>query len=76
MWSGVPVRYVAEALGGVAPGMRYITGTGGEKLPDGVDPLSVMVERSVPIKAHERRAAGLGDERRADRRSRTAGRCA
>ena len=51
IWSGVPVRYVAEALGGVAPGMRYLTGTGGEKIPDGVDPLSVMVERSVAIAA-------------------------
>ena len=51
LWSGVPVRYVAEALGGVAPGMRYLTGTGGEKIPDGVDPLSVMVERSVAIGA-------------------------
>ena len=51
VWSGVPVRYVAEAFGGVAPGMFYLTGTGGEKLPDGVDPLSIVVERSVPIKA-------------------------
>ena len=51
IWSGVPVRYVAEALGGVAPGMRYLTGTGGEKIPDGVDPLSVMVERSMSIAA-------------------------
>ena len=51
VWSGVPVRYVAEALGGVAPGMFYLTGTGGEKLPDGVDPLTVVVERSIPIKA-------------------------
>ena len=51
LWSGVPVRYVAEALGGVAPGMRYLTGTGGEKIPDGVDPLSVIVERSVAITA-------------------------
>ncbi len=51
VWSGVPVRYVAEALGGVAPGMFFLTGTGGEKLPEGIDPLSVVVERSVPIKA-------------------------
>src|SRR4030095_12066887 len=49
--SGVPVRYVAEACGGVAPGMVYLTGTGGEKLPDGVDPLSIVVERSVPVTA-------------------------
>ena len=51
LWSGVPVRYVVEALGGVAPGMLYLTGTGGEKLPDNVDPLSVVVERSVALKA-------------------------
>ncbi len=51
IWSGVPVRYVAEALGGVAPGMVYLTGTGGEKLPAGVDPLSVLVERSVSVAA-------------------------
>ena len=59
------VRDVVEALGGVAPGMVYMTGTGGEKLPEGVDPLTVMVERSVPIKAMRRRAARVGDERRA-----------
>src|SRR6185369_1790408 len=29
LWSGVPVRHVVEALGGVAPGMVFITGTGG-----------------------------------------------
>ena len=51
VWSGVPVRQVAEALGGVASGMVYMTATGGEKLPDGLDPKSVMVERSVPLKA-------------------------
>ncbi|MEP6608690.1 MAG: sulfite oxidase [Burkholderiaceae bacterium] len=53
LWSGVPVRAVAEALGGPSSGMRFITGTGGEKLPDGVDPKSVIVERSVPISAIE-----------------------
>ena len=51
IWSGVPLRSVVEALGGARAGMLYITGTGGEKLPDGVDPLSVVVERSVPISA-------------------------
>ena len=51
MWSGVPLRYVVEALGGLTPGMLYLTGTGGEKLPDGVDPLSVLVERSVAVRA-------------------------
>lgn len=51
LWSGVPLAAVAEALGGVEGGMRYITGTGGETLPAGVDPKSVIVERSVPIAA-------------------------
>lgn len=51
MWSGVPLRTVAEALGGVLPGGAFLTGTGGEKLPEGLDPLSVIVERSVPAAA-------------------------
>lgn len=51
VWSGVPVRAVVEATGGLVDGMPYMTGTGGEKLPEGVDPKSVMVERSVPKEA-------------------------
>ena len=51
VWSGVPVRTLVEMLGGVADGMIYLTGTGGEKLPEGIDPKSVMVERSVPVAA-------------------------
>lgn len=51
IWSGVPVRWIADALGGVSEGMKYITGTGGEKLPEGLDPKSVIVERSVPASA-------------------------
>jgi DMSO/TMAO reductase YedYZ molybdopterin-dependent catalytic subunit len=49
VWSGVPLKAVVAALGGVAGDARFITGTGGEKLPDGIDPLTVMVERSVPL---------------------------
>lgn len=51
VWSGVPVRDVVQALGGVADGMKYMTGTGGEVLPPGIDPKSVIVERSVPAEA-------------------------
>jgi sulfite oxidase len=51
VWSGVPLRNVVAALGGLVDGMAYVTGTGGEKLPEGVDPLTVLVERSVPLKA-------------------------
>ena len=53
VWSGVPVRDVVKALGGVAEGMIYMTGTGGEVLPAGLDPKSVLVERSVPLSAME-----------------------
>jgi len=50
-WSGVPLRTVVAAMGGVAPGAKFITGTGGEKIPNGIDPKKVMVERSVPLAA-------------------------
>ena len=51
VWSGVPVRAVVDALGGVVDGGIYMTGTGGEKLPDGIDPKTIVVERSVPTAA-------------------------
>mgnify|MGYP006184266235 CR=1 FL=1 len=53
VWSGVPVREVVKALGGVSDGGLYMTGTGGEVLPAGLDPKSVIVERSVPLSAME-----------------------
>jgi len=49
VWTGVPLKSVVEALGGIADGAKFITGTGGETLPDGLDPLSLIVERSVPL---------------------------
>jgi sulfite oxidase len=49
IWSGVPLQAVVEALGGAAHGAKFITGSGGEELPAGLDPKLVMVERSVPI---------------------------
>lgn len=48
-FTGVPVKLVAQALGGVASDAKYITGTGGEEIPEGIDPKTVMVERSVPL---------------------------
>ncbi len=53
VWSGVPVKAVVEALGGVAAGNPYMTSTGGEILPEGIDPKTIMVERSVPTAAME-----------------------
>jgi len=49
IWSGVPVWKLIEKLGGVREGMNFMTGTGGEEIPEGVDPKSVVAERSVPI---------------------------
>ncbi len=51
VWSGVPVSVLVEHCGGLASGAMFMTGTGGEKLPDGLDPNMVMVERSVPKEA-------------------------
>jgi sulfite dehydrogenase len=48
LWSGVPVRDVVRMLGGVQGGVRYMTSTGGETFPPGIDPKTVVVERSVP----------------------------
>lgn len=53
IWSGVPVAALVAAMGGVASGKRFMTGTGGEKLPAGIDPKSAQVERSVPLDALE-----------------------
>ncbi|HEV7368738.1 sulfite oxidase [Arenibaculum sp.] len=53
LWSGVPVRVVVEELGGLADGAKFMTGTGGETIPEGIDPKTVMVERSVPVEAME-----------------------
>ncbi len=48
-FTGVAVKDVIKALGGLADGVQYMTGTGGETIPDGIDPKTVMVERSVPL---------------------------
>jgi DMSO/TMAO reductase YedYZ molybdopterin-dependent catalytic subunit len=53
LWSGVPVRAVVEELGGIADGRRFMTSTGGETIPAGIDPKTVLVERSVPVAAME-----------------------
>lgn len=54
VWTGVPVRVLAEAMGGAAEGRQWLTGTGGEEIPAGLPPETVQVERSVPIDAMER----------------------
>lgn len=51
IWRGVPVRSVVAALGGTLKDRLFMTGTGGEVLPAGLDPKTIMVERSVPLSA-------------------------
>jgi len=48
VWGGVRVSAVAKALGGAVAGLPFLTATGGETLPPGVDPKAAVVERSVP----------------------------
>lgn len=53
VWTGVPVRAVAEALGGVGANVKFMTGTGAEPIPEGLDPNMIVVERSLPLEAME-----------------------
>ena len=47
LWTGVSVADVFERFGGVKAGLSYLTATGGETLPEGIDKETVVVERSV-----------------------------
>jgi len=52
-WTGVPVSAVLEAVGGALPTARFLTATGGDplpKLPPGITPEMLLVERSIPLK--------------------------
>lgn len=49
LWTGVRVATLLEHLGGVDPAARFLTSTGGESLPDGLDRDTLVVERSIPI---------------------------
>ena len=49
LWTGVTVADIFEQFGGVKSDLSYLTATGGEELPEGVNQDAVVVERSVPI---------------------------
>jgi len=53
VFTGVPVKALLKAVGGMQAGAKFMTSTGGEPLPAGIDPNTVMVERSVPLSAME-----------------------
>jgi len=51
-WTGVPVSTVLDAVGGALPTARFLTATGGDplpKLPPGITPEMLLVERSIPL---------------------------
>lgn len=53
MFTGVPVKTLLEHVGGMDSTAKYMTGTGGEPIPEGLDPNTIQVERSVPLEGIE-----------------------
>ena len=49
MWTGVRIRDVVEYLGIRIDEQKYVTNTGGDPLPEGIETKKVIVERSIPI---------------------------
>jgi DMSO/TMAO reductase YedYZ molybdopterin-dependent catalytic subunit/mono/diheme cytochrome c family protein len=49
LWTGVLVSDVVALFGGVKGGLDYVTTTGGESIPAGIDFNQVAVQRSVPL---------------------------
>ncbi|MFT6821555.1 MAG: DMSO/TMAO reductase YedYZ molybdopterin-dependent catalytic subunit/cytochrome c553 [Myxococcota bacterium] len=49
MWTGVRVSDVLNHFGGPVQGTAFVTATGGESLPEGVERDAVVVERSIPL---------------------------
>ena len=48
LWTGVPVKAVVDACGGIVKGAVFMTSSGVDHGPTGLDPKKAMVERSVP----------------------------
>lgn len=49
VFTGIPVNTLLEHVGGMVESAKYMTGTGGEPIPEGLDPNTIQVERSVPL---------------------------
>jgi sulfite oxidase len=49
LWTGVRVRTLLEHLDGAQIGMKFLTSTGADPLPGGMDRNELVVERSIPI---------------------------
>jgi len=52
LWTGVPVKKVVSACGGIASGAKFMTCTGVDA-PKDLDPKKATVERSVPVKVYK-----------------------
>ena len=51
IFTGVPVKTLLEHVDGMDENAKYMTGTGGEPIPEGLDPNTIQVERSMPLEA-------------------------
>lgn len=49
LWTGVSVAAVLDKCGGVKDGLAFLTSTGAEEVPEGIDINQVAVERSISI---------------------------
>ncbi|WP_444925048.1 molybdopterin-dependent oxidoreductase [Microbulbifer sp. DLAB2-AF] len=50
IWTGVRLKTLFDHFGGVDAGMNFLTATGGEIIPEGMERNDLVVERSIPIK--------------------------
>ena len=50
LWTGVPMKTVVEACGGINGDAVFMTSAGIDHQPTGLDPKKAMIERSVPKK--------------------------
>ena len=50
LWTGVPMKTVVEACGGIDGDAVFMTSAGVDHKPTGLDPKKAMIERSVPKK--------------------------
>ena len=49
LWTGVRVSDIFECFGGLDDDYAFVTATGGEPLPEGINPDTIVVQRSVPL---------------------------
>lgn len=49
LWTGVSLKDVFDHFGGAVGEPAFLTTTGGEELPEGIDRDAVVVERSIPM---------------------------